>query len=158
MIFKILIFIIFYILANFLITFINSRIMMKKSRKNTLDELSSNKGYQFDNIWDCNYSTIAIDKNKGIICQLKNSGLSFQIDKIIAKDMILSSEVFVDSFLPNKLLMSKIGVLIKLKNDEKYILETLNLKKLLIGSFKFNPIIKKALKNAEDINDIINQF
>jgi len=152
---NIVIIITLFIFFNLFLTFINTRIVMKKSRTVKLEEIGTQKGYAFTKQWDCNYSTVAIDKNKKVICQLKIKGMGFAVDKII-QNKILSCEIYTSGLIP--FMTSEVGVKLKLENGEEYNLETLSLKKILIGTFNFNPVLGKAKKYAEEIKLSIDSF
>ncbi|MGF6907129.1 hypothetical protein [Fusobacterium sp. PH5-44] len=152
---SVIIFLVFFIFFNLFITFINTRIVMKKSRTAKLQEIGNQKGYNFTKQWDCNYYTIAIDENKKAICKLIVRGMGFDVDKII-QNKIISCETYTSSFIP--FMTREAGVKLKLENGEEYNLETLSLKKIITGTFDFNPIVGNAKKVAEEIKSVISSF
>lgn len=153
--FTIILVILFIILGNLFIVFMNTRIVMKGKRTKCLEKLSKEKGYKFTKRWDCNYTTIAIDEEKKIIALLEPAFLDFKAFEINGID-ISSKKIVINSLIPG--LATGIEVLLTLKNGEEYSLETLTLKKVLFGTFKFHPIVTNAIKNAEEIEAILNSF
>lgn len=153
--FLIIFVILFMILGNFFIVFLNTRIVMKNKRTKCLENLSKEKGYNFTKRWDCNYSTIAIDEKKKIIALLQPAFLDFKALEINA-DNIAEKKIIINSLIPG--MTTGVEILLTLKNGEKYELETLSLKKVLFGTFKFHPVVTKAIKNAEEIESILNLF
>ncbi|GAA6325074.1 hypothetical protein F350042L8_21720 [Fusobacterium ulcerans] len=153
--FTIILVILFIILGNLFIVFMNTRIVMKGKRTKCLEKLSKEKGYKFTKRWDCNYATIAIDEEKKIIALLEPAFLDFKAFEINGID-ISSKKIVINSLIPG--LATGIEVLLTLKNGEEYSLETLTLKKVLFGTFKFHPIVTNAIKNAEEIEAILNSF
>lgn len=118
-------------------------------------KLSKEKGYKFTKRWDCNYATIAIDEEKKIIALLEPAFLDFKAFEINGID-ISSKKIVINSLIPG--LATGVEVLLTLRNGEEYSLETLTLKKVLFGTFKFHPIVTNAIKNAEEIEAILNSF
>lgn len=55
-------------------------------------------------------------------------------------------------------MVTRVGISLTLKNNEECELDTLSLKKVLFGTFKFHPVVTKAIKNAEEIESILNLF
>ena len=153
--FTIILVILFIILGNLFIVFMNTRIVMKGKRTKCLEKLSKEKGYKFTKRWDCNYTTIAIDEEKKIIALLEPAFLDFKAFEINGID-ISSKKIVINSLIPG--LATGIEVLLTLRNGEEYSLETLTLKKVLFGTFKFHPIVTNAIKNAEEIEAILNSF
>ena len=128
---------------------------MKGKRTKCLEKLSKEKGYKFTKRWDCNYATIAIDEEKKIIALLETAFLDFKAFEINGID-ISSKKIVINSLIPG--LATGVEVLLTLRNCEEYSLETLTLKKVLFGTFKFHPIVTNAIKNAEEIEAILNSF
>lgn len=153
--FTIILVILFIILGNLFIVFMNTRIVMKGKRTKCLEKLSKEKGYKFTKRWDCNYATIAIDEEKKIIALLEPSFLDFKAFEINGID-ISSKKIVINSLIPG--LATGVEVLLTLRNGEEHSLETLTLKKVLFGTFKFHPIVTNAIKNAEEIEAILNSF
>lgn len=153
--FTIIFIVIFVILGNFFIVFMNTRIVMKGKRTKCLEKLSKEKGYNFTKRWDCNYSTIAIDEGKRVIALLQPAFLDFKALEINASN-IGTKKIVINSLIPG--MVTGVEVLLTLKNGEEYDLETLSLKKVLFGTFKFHPVIAKAIKNAEEIENVLNSF
>lgn len=153
--FTIILVILFIILGNLFIVFMNTRIVMKGKRTKCLEKLSKEKGYKFTKRWDCNYATIAIDEEKKIIALLEPTFLDFKAFEINGID-ISSKKIVINSLIPG--LATGVEVLLTLRNGEEYSLEKLTLKKVLFGTFKFHPIVTNAIKNAEEIEAILNSF
>lgn len=153
--FTIILVILFIILGNLFIVFMNTRIVMKGKRTKCLEKLSKEKGYKFTKRWDCNYATIAIDEEKKIIALLEPAFLDFKAFEINGID-ISSKKIVINSLISG--LATGVEVLLTLRNGEEYSLETLTLKKVLFGTFKFHPIVTNAIKNAEEIEAILNSF
>ncbi|HBJ78628.1 MULTISPECIES: hypothetical protein [Fusobacterium] len=153
--FLIIFVILFMILGNFFIVFLNTRIVMKNKRTKCLENLSKEKGYNFTKRWDCNYSTIAIDEEKKVVVLLQPAFLDFKALKINA-DNIAKKKIIINSLIPG--MVTRVGISLTLKNNEECELDTLSLKKVLFGTFKFHPVVTKAIKNAEEIESILNLF
>lgn len=151
--FTIILVILFVILGNLFIVFMNTRIVMKGKRTKCLEKLSKEKGYNFTKRWDCNYATIAIDEEKKIIALLEPAFLDFKALEINGAD-ISSKKVIINSLIPG--LATGVKVFLTLRNGEEYNLETLTLKKVLFGTFKFHPVVAKAIENAEEIENALN--
>ena len=153
--FLIIFVILFMILGNFFIVFLNTRIVMKNKRTKCLENLSKKKSYNFTKRWDCNYSTIAIDEEKKVVVLLQPAFLDFKALEINA-DNIAKKKIIINSLIPG--MVTRVGISLTLKNNEECELDTLSLKKVLFGTFKFHPIVTKAIKNAEEIESILNLF
>lgn len=128
---------------------------MKNKRTKCLENLSKEKGYNFTKRWDCNYSTIAIDEEKKVVVLLQPAFLDFKALKINA-DNIAKKKIIINSLIPG--MVTRVGISLTLKNNEECELDTLSLKKVLFGTFKFHPVVTKAIKNAEEIESILNLF
>ncbi|MDU1910986.1 hypothetical protein [Fusobacterium sp.] len=153
--FTIIFVVLFAILGNLFIVFINTRIVMKGKRGKCLETLSKEKCYNFTKRWDCNYSTIAIDEEKKVIALLQSTFLGFKALEINANN-ITTKKVIINSLIPG--MATGVEIFLTLENGEEYDLETLSLKKVLFGTFKFHPVVTKAIKNAEEIESILNSF
>lgn len=151
--FVIILVILFMILGNFFVVFLNTRIVMKGKRSKCLENLSKEKGYNFTKRWDCNYSTIAIDEEKKVVVLLQPAFLDFKALEINANN-IADKKVIINSLIPG--MATGVEVFLTLENGEEYDLETLSLKKVLFGTFKFHPAVVKAIKNAEEIENALN--
>ncbi|MHD0319088.1 hypothetical protein [Fusobacterium sp. THCT1E2] len=151
--FVIILVILFMILGNFFVVFLNTRIVMKGKRSKCLENLSKEKGYNFTKRWDCNYSTIAIDEEKKVVVLLQPAFLDFKALEINANN-IADKKVIINSLIPG--MATGVEVFLTLENGEEYDLETLSLKKVLFGTFKFHPAVAKAIKNAEEIENALN--
>lgn len=151
--FVIILVILFMILGNFFVVFLNTRIVMKGKRSKCLENLSKEKGYNFTKRWDCNYSTIAIDEEKKVVVLLQPAFLDFKALEINANN-IADKKVIINSLIPG--MATGVEVFLTLENGEEYDLETLSLKKVLFGTFKFHPTVAKAIENAEEIENALN--
>lgn len=151
--FVIILVILFMILGNFFVVFLNTRIVMKGKRSKCLENLSKEKGYNFTKRWDCNYSTIAIDEEKKVVVLLQPAFLDFKALEINANN-IADKKVIINSLIPG--MATGVEVFLTLENGEEYDLETLSLKKVLFGTFKFHPVVTNAVKNAEEIENALN--
>lgn len=151
--FVIILVILFMILGNFFVVFLNTRIVMKGKRSKCLENLSKEKGYNFTKRWDCNYSTIAIDEERKVVVLLQPAFLDFKALEINANN-IADKKVIINSLIPG--MATGVEVFLTLENGEEYDLETLSLKKVLFGTFKFHPAVVKAIKNAEEIENALN--
>lgn len=151
--FVIILVILFMILGNFFVVFLNTRIVMKGKRSKCLENLSKEKGYNFTKRWDCNYSTIAIDEERKVVVLLQPAFLDFKALEINANN-IADKKVIINSLIPG--MATGVEVFLTLENGEEYDLETLSLKKVLFGTFKFHPAVAKAIKNAEEIENALN--
>ncbi|WP_373079832.1 hypothetical protein [Fusobacterium varium] len=151
--FVIILVILFMILGNFFVVFLNTRIVMKGKRSKCLENLSKEKGYNFTKRWDCNYSTIAIDEEKKVVALLQPAFLDFKALEININN-IADKKVIINSLIPG--MATGVEVFLTLENGEEYDLETLSLKKVLFGTFKFHPAVAKAIENAEEIENALN--